>query len=177
MLKSLCLKYFNYLLLLGCRKFPFDVAHKTLYVDMSPLTWPCAAVPPHYPHTKALVTLGPFWAPVHVASWAHNVLCAHMAPHLLANLHPLHGSALVSASEKSFRGNSVLLPLPQSLSQLQATLLSPVIFSSCPRPPAPSEAPCLQRLRTYLTEHEHTWLLDIKCRWTPDVGKRAVLTP
>lgn len=150
---------------------------KPCMVDVSPLTWPCAAIPPHYPHTKALVTLGPFRAPVHVASWAHNVLCAHMVPHLLANSHSLHGLALVSASEKSFWGNSVLLPLLQSLSQLQATLLSPVIFSSRPLPPAPSEAPCLQRLCTYLTEHECTWLLDIKCRWTLDVGKRAVLTP
>ena len=47
MVKSLCLKYFNYLLLLGCRKFPFDVAHKTVYGGCVPsdLTLCCNSSP------------------------------------------------------------------------------------------------------------------------------------
>lgn len=47
MLKSLCLKHFNYLSLLGCRKSPFDVAHKTLHGGrvLSDLTLRCNSSP------------------------------------------------------------------------------------------------------------------------------------
>lgn len=166
MLKSLCLKYFNYPLLLGCRKSPSDVAHKTLHGGrvLSDLTLRCNSSP-----LSTHQSTGSHWAPF-------GPLCTWLPEPTMfsvptwrprppqANSHSLHGLALVSASEKSFWGNSVLLPLLQSLSQLQATLLSPVISSSRPLPPAPSEAPCLQRLHTHLTEHERTWLLDITCR-------------
>lgn len=88
MLTFLCFKCFNYLLLLGWRKFPFNMACKTLNRLTYLSDLPSSAIPPPTIYTPVLWS---HWSPVrvlaYVVSYACNVLCAHILPHFLANSH------------------------------------------------------------------------------------------